>query len=166
MYPKLTQFKNWLNCQYPNSSASLHYSSDLTLFFIYIKNAPSSVTPQDVDRYVTHSLRKRRKSSTINRKLSAIRTFYYFLSITCDEPLACPVIPRHRLRKSYPLQRDVNDIDIATLFNHIDDLRDKAMFLLMLDCGLQVGEVHHLSFDNLHFENPAHLIVHGKGAER
>src|SRR5215216_1072806 len=103
MYPKLTQFKNWLNCQYLNSSASVHYSSDLALFFSYIKKRPSCITPQDVDYYVTNSLRKRHKPSTINRRLSALRTFCYFLSITEDVLTACPVLSRHRLRKSYPL---------------------------------------------------------------
>jgi integrase len=40
------------------------------------------------------------------------------------------------------------------------------MFLLMLDCGMRVGEVRYLSLDDLHFEDPPHLIVHGKGGKQ
>jgi site-specific recombinase XerD len=148
MYPELTQFTNWLKCQYSTSSASVHYSSDLALFFSFIKKTPFQIKSQDVDRYIDHALRKKHKASTINRRLSALGTFYYFLAITCEAPPVCPVLPRHRLRKSYPLPRDVGEASIKALFNQMDNSRDKALFQLMLDCGLRVGEVHHLSLDN------------------
>ena len=166
MYPELAQFKNWLKCQYPNSSASVHYSSDLALFFSYSKKSPSKITSQDVDRYISHSLRQKHHSSTINRRLSSLHTFYYFLSIAGDSPVTCPVLPRHRLRKSYPLPRTVRDADIQTLFASIDSPRDGTMFFLMLDCGLRVGEVHHLSIDDIFFEDSPHLLIHGKGGKQ
>src|SRR5215203_7414560 len=100
MYPEVVQFKNWLKCQYPTSSASVHYSSDLALFFSFAKKLPAKLTSKDVDHYISHSLQEGKKVATINRRLSALRTFYYFLSITGDLPLTCPVLPRHRLRKS------------------------------------------------------------------
>ncbi|HEY9708493.1 MAG TPA: tyrosine-type recombinase/integrase, partial [Oculatellaceae cyanobacterium] len=166
MHPELSQFRNWLKCQHPTSSASVHYSSDLALFFSFSKKPSSKITSIDVDRYISYSLQLGHRPSTINRRLSALRTFYYFLSIVCDSPTVCPVLPRHRPRKSYPLPRDVNDSDIKTLFRHIDNLRDKAMFLLMLDCGMRVGEVRYLSLDDLHFEDPPHLLIHGKGGKQ
>jgi site-specific recombinase XerD len=167
MYPELTQFKNWLKCQYPESSVSVHYSSDLALFFSFIKKPPSEITSQDVDRYISYSRKLGHRPSTINRRLSALRTYYYFLSIICDSPSADPILPRHRLRKSRPLLRAVSDSHINTLFAHMESPRDKAMFLLMADCGLRVGEVHHLSIiDDIFFENPPHLIVHGKGGKQ
>lgn len=166
MYPELTQFKNWLKCQYPNSSAGVHYSSDLALFFSFAKKPPSKIAAIDVDRYISSGLQLGYRPSTINRRLSALRTFYYFLSVICDSPTVCPVQARHRLRKSYPLPRDVNDADIRTLFGQIESPRDKAMFLLMLDCGMRVGEVRHLSLDDLHYDDLPHLIVHGKGGKQ
>jgi site-specific recombinase XerD len=166
MFMELAQFKNWLKCQYPNSSASVHYSSDLALFFSFVRKAPAKVKLSDVDCYIASSLKKGHRPSTINRRLSALRTFFYFLSITCDQPPTCPVLPRHRLQKSHPLPRDVSDPDIKTLFAQIDSTRDQAMFLLMLDCGLRVGEVHNLSLKDLHFENPSHILVNGKGGKQ
>ena len=166
MYPESTQFKNWLKCQYPNSSASVHYSSDLALFFSFVKKAPSSVRPLDVDHYIAVCRKKGQRPSTINRRLSALRTFYYFLFMTSDKPPVCPVLPRHRLRKSYPLPRDVSDPDVNALFRYIGSQRDKAMFLLMLDCGLRVGEVHNLSLKDLHFKDPSYILVNGKGGKQ
>ena len=166
MYPELVQFKNWLKCQYPNSSASVHYNSDLALFFSFARKAPAQITASDVDLYISRSLKTGHRSSTINRRLSALRTFYYFLSMTSDNPPACPVLLKHRLRKSHPLPRDVSDQDVNTLFTQIDSARDKAMFLLMLDCGLRVSEVHNLSLKDLHFEAPSRILVNGKGGKQ
>jgi len=166
MYPELTQFKNWLKCQYSTSSVSVHYTSDLTLFFSFVKKPPSTISPQDVQQYIAISLQNEHSHSTVNRRLSAIKTFYYFLSITCDPPPTCPILPRHRLRKSHSLPRDVKDSDIETLFAHIHDPRDRAVFIIMLECGLRVGEAHRLSLDDLHFEKPPHAIINGKGGRQ
>jgi site-specific recombinase XerD len=166
MYPELAQYKIWLKCQYANSSASVHYSSDLALLFSFVAKEPAKITPSDVERYISSSLKKGHRPATINRRLSALRTFYYFLSMTSDQPPVCPVLPRHRLRKSHPLPRDASDQDIKILFTQIDCPRDKSIFLLMLDCGLRVGEVHSLSLKDLHFENPSHILVNGKGRKQ
>lgn len=166
MYVELNQFRSWLKCQYPSSSASIHYSSDLALFFSFAKRSPATITSKDVDHYVSHSLQQGNKRATINRRLSALRTFYYFLSMTCDLPPDCPVFPRHRLRKSYPLPRDVGDTNLQALFNTISCSRDRVMFLLMLNCGLRVGEVHSLSLDDVDFKDPPSILVHGKGGRQ
>jgi site-specific recombinase XerD len=165
MYKEISKFKTWLKCQYPTSSASVHYSSDLALFFSFGKKPPAMVTSKDVDRYISHSLQQGNKPASVNRRLSALRTFYYFLSMTLDLPLACPVLPRHRLRKPYPLPRDVDDTKIQDLFRVIVCSRDTTMFLLMLDCGLRVGEVHSLSLDDCS-GNPTQILVHGKGGRQ
>jgi site-specific recombinase XerC len=166
MYPELARFRNWLKCQYLNSSASVHCSSDLALFFSFVKKPPVKITAKDVDGYISQSLEEGNKAATINRRLSALRTFYYFLSMIGDLPVACPVLPRHRLRKSYPLPRDVDGADIQALFNVIACSRDRAMFLLMLDCGLRVGEVHSLSLDDVRLENMPQVLVQGKGGRQ
>jgi integrase len=63
--------------------------------------------------------------------------------------------------------RDVEDKVLESLFAVITNLRDRAMFLLMLRCGLRVGEVRNLSMDDLYLQ-PAtgslpRLWLHGKG---
>ena len=57
-----------------------------------------------------------------------------------------PVVPRHHfIHRGQQLPRDVQDPDLETLFSVMDSIRDRAMFLLMLRCGLRVGEVRNLS---------------------
>jgi site-specific recombinase XerD len=47
----------------------------------------------------------------------------------------------------------------------IQDTRDRAMFVLMLRCGLRIGEVANLLLTDLFLDEPApRLVVHGKGS--
>jgi integrase/recombinase XerD len=163
MQPETTSFSNWLICQYPNSSARKHYLSDLALFLSWTGKPPSEISPQDVDRYIHYCLEKSLSPLTINRRLSSLRLFYYFLRIIQEEPLDCPVQKRHFLRKPHPLPRDVSEERIIALFSAVTGNRDIAMFTLMLECGLRVGEVCALSLDDVLLDDPPRLKVHGKG---
>jgi len=164
MHPELTQFESWLTCQYPHSSVRKHYISDLALFFSWAEKPPSAVTFHDVDEYIHHSLSKGLSPLTVNRRLSSLRTFYYFLCIVNDDSMPCPVIAkRHFLRKPQPLPRDASEEQIKIIFAHIHNPRDKAIFTLMLECGLRVGEVRNLSIEDVLLDNPPRLRVHGKG---
>ena len=164
MHLNLTPFQDWLTCQYPNSSARKHYLSDLALFFSRTEKPPTDISPQDVDAYIQHCLSKRLSPLTINRRLSSLRLFYYFLSVIDELSIECPVISkRHFLRKPHPLPRDASEAQIELLFSFIHDKRDKAMFTLMLECGLRVGEVHNLSLEDVLLDDPPRLRVHGKG---
>ncbi len=164
MHPKLTQFEVWLKCQYPHSSVRKHYRSDLALFFSWRGKPPSAINFHDVDEYIHRCLSKGLSPLTVNRRLSSLRTFYYFLSIVNDVSVPCPVISeRHFLRKPQPLPRDATEEQIKIIFAHIHNPRDKAMFTLMLECGLRVGEVHNVSLEDVLLDDPPRLRVHGKG---
>jgi integrase/recombinase XerD len=137
--------------------------SDLALFFSWIGKPPSEISPHDVDSYIQHCLTKELPSLTINRRLSSLRLFYYFLSVINEQPIECPVISkRHFLRKSHSLPRDASEEQIELLFSGIRNKRDNAMFTLMLECGLRVGEVHNLSLEDVLLDAQPCLKVHGK----
>lgn len=166
MYLNLTPFSDWLTCQYPHSSARKHIISDLALFFSWIDKPPSETSSQDIDRYIYHCLEKTLSPLTINRRLSSLRLFYYFLRIVQEESLDCPVMKLHFLRKPQPLPRDTSEEHIAALFSSITDKRDKAIFILMLECGLRVGEACALSLEDILLEDPPRLKIHGKGGRQ
>jgi site-specific recombinase XerD len=110
--------------------------------------------------------------ATVNRRLAAIRSFYDFLDLESDEAPPNPVLPkRHFVRQGRRLPRDAEDADIERLFGVISSPRDRAMFLLMVRCGLRVGEVRNLSLGDLYLQpspgNLPRLWLRGKnGSER
>ena len=129
--------------------------SDLALFFSWAEKPPSDISPYDVDGYIQYCLSKRLSPLTVNRRLSSLQLFYYFLSVVNEEPIECPVISkRYFLSKPYPLPRNASEEQIKILFLLIKDKRDKAMFTLMLECGLRVGEVHNVSLEDVLLNDP------------
>ena len=74
-------------------------------------------------------------------------------------------VSRIALRLPKPLPRHLKDDQVRRLFAGITDLRDQAMFMLMLRCGLRVQEVAELTFDAIEFGRRQIFVFHGKGAK-
>jgi site-specific recombinase XerC len=168
MLPEIVRFKKWLRRKAPLASTHIHYANDLDLFFIWAHKSPEVVKVQDIDLFIEHCQQEGHAIATVNRRLAALRSFYHFLAIESDHAPRNPVIPKHHfIRLGQQLPRDIQDPDLEKLFAVISGPRDRAMFLLMLRCGLRVGEVRNLSLGDLYLE-PAfgslpRLWLHGKG---
>lgn len=170
MLPEVERYRQWLRRKYPRTTTLRHYSNDLQLFFTWAKKSPRDVTLRDVDAYIEHCQQLGHRSATINRRLAAVRGLYRFLDMDAEEGDAWrnPVLPqRHFIRRGERLPRDVEDRDLQRLFDVIADGRDRAIFLLMLRCGLRVGEIEQLSLGDLYLApsgvNLPRLWLHGKG---
>jgi site-specific recombinase XerC len=168
MFPEIERFNKWLRCRSPHATTHVHYTSDVKLFFAWANQSPSAITLHDVDAYVTHCQSLGHAAATVNRRLAALRCFYRFLNFESDDAPANPVQRRrHAIRKGRRLPRDAKDADIEKLLALVTVPRDRAILLIMLRCGLRVGEVHRLSRNDLCLEPvpgyPPHVRVHGKG---
>lgn len=172
MLPEIERFRKWLRRRAPHTSTHIHYANDLSLFFAWLDKPPGEVRVADVDAFIEHSQKEGHALATINRRLAAIRSFYHFLSIEADGAPKNPVIPkRHFIPRGQVLPRDIQDPLVEKLFAVISGPRDRAMFLLMLRCGLRVGEVRNLSLNDLYLDPVSgklpRLWLRGKGgAER
>ena len=167
MFQEIDEFINWVRMRSPAAKTWRDYKGDLNLFLMIIGNRSlQEIRPQDVDRLVSHQIEQGFKSSTINRRLSTVVSFYRYL-ISKGRVETCPVIPkRHYLREPQRLPRPVNEQDLRKFFGSVDDVRDRAMFTLMLRCGLRIGEVASMKMKDLYLgELPSRLIIHGKGSQ-
>lgn len=166
MLTEIESFVNWLRRRNPEARTWRDYGYDLRQFTASVGDrAPESVTFHDVDRFVTQQAAKGCKPGTINRHLAALMSFYVFLA--ADDPsLVCPVLPhRHCLRDREHLPRPVQDVDLDKFFAVIHDARDRAMFLLMLRCGLRISEVAELRLTDLYLDElRPRLVARGKGS--
>jgi site-specific recombinase XerD len=169
MLPEIELFVSWLRRKAPHASTAVHYGSDLRLFFAWLGKPCEEVKVQDIDTFIEHSQKIGHAIGTINRRLCALRSFYQFLVVQDESAPTNPVIPkRHFIRPGERLPRDVEDKILEALFAVIHDVRDRAMFLLMLRCGLRVGEVRNLSLNDLYLEPTTGSLprvwLHGKGS--
>lgn len=156
MLPEITQFGKWLRRRNPQASTHVHYCNDLKLFFSWADKPPDAITLHDVDRYIDRCQQAGHATATINRRLTAIGTFYRFLNRVADDAPSNPILPDHHfVRRGVHLPRDARDDDIECLFAVVHSTRDRAIYQLMIRCGLRVGEIRRLSMGDLYL-HPQH----------
>lgn len=166
MLAEIERFVNWTRRRSPEARTWRDYGYDLHFFMQTVGDRPTKeVTFKDVDHFVAMQSEKGFKPSTINRRLASVISLYGFLAAEDDE-LVCPVIVRrHHLREHQRLPRPVQEGDLKRFFAIIEDKRDRAMFLLMLRCGLRIGEVAGLCLVDLFLEEEyPRVVVRGKGS--
>jgi site-specific recombinase XerD len=166
MLLEIQRFVNWTRRRNPHSRTWRDYKYDLQLFAKTVgERPPGEVTLQDIDRFIRIQTERGFKPTTINRRLAAVTSLYNFLSDE-DEELASPVIPRrHHLREPKRLPRPVQLEELRRFFAVIEDIRDRAMFMLMLRCGLRISEVAALLLADLYLDEPhPRLVARGKGS--
>jgi site-specific recombinase XerD len=110
-------------------------------------------------------MRKRLKPKTINCHVNRISQFYHYLHEEEGMALVHPVRTNHLLKMSRPLPRHLRDEQVEDFFRVVKGCRDKAMFMLMLRCGLRVEEVANLSLRVMDFKQRKILIEDGKGSK-
>jgi site-specific recombinase XerD len=170
-YPELEGFRRQLARRYRGTTTACYYSYDLRQFFEWVGKPPLLVQVRDVDAFIDYCQNHcKHKSSTINRKLAALKKLYDYLDEEDESGLAIssPVlVTRHYIKLGKRLPRDVEDRDIEKLFAAVDSPRDYAMFALMLLAGLRVGEVCNLSQSDLYLSAARdalpRLWLRGKG---
>lgn len=167
MLVEIESFVNWMRRRNPEARTWRDYSYDLKQFVAVVGDRPlGSITLHDVDRFITQQANRGFKPSTINRRLVAIMSFYAFHADE-DPSLVCPVLPhRHILKQPQRLPRPVQKDSLEKFFTVIDSPRDRAMFLLMLRCGLRISEVAQLELTDLYLDEPRpRLVARGKGSK-
>ena len=166
MLSEIERFVNWVRRRSPQARTWKDYGYDLHFFAQVVGDRPPrEIHFKDIDRFIAVQSEKGFKPSTINRRLASVIALYAFLAAE-DEELNCPVIfRRHHLREPQRLPRPVQEEELKRFFAAIESRRDFAMFLLMLRCGLRIGEVASLQMADLFLEEEfPRIVARGKGS--
>jgi site-specific recombinase XerD len=140
-----------------------NYAIDLRLFFEVADKVPKKVTWRDVDRFVERQHARGLAATTVNRRLNAVKHFFDFLAEGSTSAPVNPVKPSHHLRTGRPLPKKLSGEQVRRLFSVIGNPVDRALFLLMLRCGLRVSEAAGLRIGDVDWEQGAILVRQGKG---
>ena len=122
-----------------------NYMNTLKHFVLWIDVPIEEVSRKKILYYIDHLIDSGLKPKTINSHLDSIRGFYNFLLKEEEVKIPHPVKRGYVLRQSKPLPRHLRDEEVLRLFKMITKARDRAMFILMLRCGLRVEEVSMLT---------------------
>lgn len=159
------EFSNYLLYSVQVSKAThSSYMSDLLLFKDWIDKDLLEVRDQDLIDYF-YFLTKEFKSSTLSRKMSAIRNFYQF----CLEKQYLKKDPSEDLKVSHkdkPLPKvlTLNEVKLLCSFelNEPNDFLDRAIIEVLFSCGLRVSELISLK-TNRYYKQEGFFKILGKG---
>ena len=142
-----------------------NYMNTLKHFIVWVDVPIEQATHKSILSFIEYLLDKHLQPKTINCYLDGIRDFYDYLITEEQIPMINPVKRGYALRLSRPLPRYLRDEEIPRLFSVIDSRRDRAMFMMMLRCGLRVEEIAQLTLAALDLRRSQVFIYEGKGAK-
>ena len=142
-----------------------NYLHRLKLFVSWIAVPIETASPNDAKRYIDFLLERGLTAHSINCHLSSIRGFYDYLRDEQELSLENPVIKGLMLREAHPLPRYLRDHDVKLFLESVSSIRDRAIIMLMLRCGLRVQEVANLTLDVIDYQHSQILVRAGKGAK-
>ena len=144
---------------------------DLTLFKLFIHQEQCKIIDGPSTMAFQYHLKEDRNNcgGSINRKTFTLKSYSHFLRLM-DVPQAhkLPFYDVLKIRQGYRNRPNALTIkQIKSLFESIDrntilGIRDYALYALMYQTGLRVGEVHTLNLDSIDLERQL-LSVIGKG---
>ena len=155
------QFTDFLLVERGLSSNTINsYRRDLLAFAKFIENNTGSslleVRHEDITGYLSHLNDLKLASSSLDRKMDSLRTFYKFLiaeRYIGENPTAL-IEP---LRSWSKLPTILSIAEMESLINYPDTskplgLRDKALLEIMYACGLRVSELVDLRINDVNPE--------------
>jgi site-specific recombinase XerD len=139
------------------------YTNNIKQFYMWLDIQIDKVISEDVYEYLGYLHNRRLYPKSINCTLNALRKFYDFLYYEEKIKILNPVKPEYRQREPKPIPRFLRDEEIDMLLDSLKSKRDRAMCMLMLRCGLRVGEVAKLTTRAIDFERRRIFVLNGKG---
>jgi integrase/recombinase XerD len=98
------------------------------------------ITRQDIEGWIEHEQDRGMQAATVNMRLSALKAFVRFL---IEREVLGPELLSKRMIIKVPdaLPRAMDPDDVRELVGVIDNIRDRAMILILLRTGMRIGEL-------------------------
>ena len=148
------------------------YSNDINDFLSWLNKRNiqdyKEISELVVNEYVAYLFNNALKSSTVNRKISSLKSFYLFLikkKIISSSPLSEIITPK----KEHHLPSSMSEDEVERLLRspniELDiENRDKAMIEMLYATGMRISELINLKITDIDLERSV-LKVLGKGSK-
>src|SRR5512143_150965 len=159
----LVKYRRFLKRRNYSGHTIKTYMNTLEHFLSWLPRPVAEVTSSQISAYIESLLAQGLTPKTINCRLDSVRGFFTYLSQEEGTLRLNPVHKGSALRLARPLPRYLKDEEVTRLFSRVKNGRDRAIFMLMLRCGLRVEEVAHLRLQDLDLAQRRILVCRGKG---
>jgi len=136
-------------------------ATSLTLFLSFFrqlgKTHLNQMQKQDIEAFVEHEQDRGLKPNSVRTRLCAIYAFVRFLiekKIVGYELMERKI----KLKLPDPLPRAMDPQDLSRLLSVIDNIRDRALILLLLRTGMRIGELLNAKVDDVDLRQQKILI--------
>ena len=147
------------------------YEADISSFFQWLDNEDlkyKNLQEDHVNQYISFLFQRKMRSSSVNRKISSIKSFYIFLvkrNFLKNSPLNDLVTPK---QEKY-LPESMSEAEVDKLLNSPDvsnkiENRDKAMIEMLYATGMRISELVNLKITDVDMKRCV-VKVFGKGSK-
>ena len=147
------------------------YEADISSFFQWLDNEDlkyKNLQEDHINQYISFLFQRKMRSSSVNRKISSIKSFYIFLvkrNFVKNSPLNDLVTPK---QEKY-LPESMSEAEVDKLLNSPDvtnkiENRDKAMIEMLYATGMRISELVNLKITDVDMKRCV-IKVFGKGSK-
>ena len=147
------------------------YEADISSFFQWLDNEDlkyKNLQEDHINQYISFLFQRKMRSSSVNRKISSIKSFYIFLvkrNFVKNSPLNDLVTPK---QVKY-LPESMSEAEVDKLLNSPDvtnkiENRDKAMIEMLYATGMRISELVNLKMTDVDMKRCV-VKVFGKGSK-
>ena len=173
----IDQFAEYLSLERNYSDRTVSsYCCDLTLFSQFLKETDAGLDFVSADRdvirlWVIDMMEKGEATTTVNRKLSALRSFYRFLRIKGVIAVS-PVQGVKGPKNKKPLPQFVKESEMNTLIDDTDlgegfiGIRNKTVIAVLYETGMRMAELIGLDDRDIDFNNQTIKVTGKRNKQR
>ena len=147
------------------------YEADISSFFQWLDYEDlkyKNLQEDHINQYISFLFQRKMRSSSVNRKISSIKSFYIFLvkrNFVKNSPLNDLVTPK---QEKY-LPESMSEAEVDKLLNSPDvsnkiENRDKAMIEMLYATGMRISELVNLKMTDVDMKRCV-VKVFGKGSK-
>ncbi len=137
----------------------------ITLFLSYLKSCAKSrldqIGRQDLEAFVEHEQDRGLKIVSVSNRLGSL---YAFLRYLIEHDLADAQLLTRKIKLKVPdaLPRAMDAEDVKCLLAVLDDIRNRAMILLLLRTGMRIGELLNTKVIDVHLADKKIMVYEGE----
>ena len=148
------------------------YKNDITSFAAWVEKYPdiplAKTTKSNINQYIAHLFKSGLKSSSVNRKISTIKSFFIFL-LKKKHILLSPVedIDMVRQEKYLPVSMSETEVELLLKSPSLDSFigrRDRAMIEMLYATGMRISELINLKITDVDCNRLVAKVM-GKGSK-
>ena len=120
-----------------------------------------AITRRDVEAFIEREQDRGIKITTIRTRLVSVQAFLRYL---LEEGIVSAELFSRRIRLQLPerLPRAMDPDDLRKLLSVIEDIRDRALILVLLRTGLRIGELLNTKMADVHLQERKIVIYEGE----